>query len=74
VDSNIRGPHVENLHDGHRIGAFGAALLGSAAFAAPLNATTIGYAEVSNVDQIGLVCNSSKNVLGLTANRTTILP
>ena len=36
------------------LGAFGAALLASAA---PLNATTIGSAEVSNVDQIGLVCN-----------------
>ena len=39
------------------LGAFGAALLASAASAAPLNATTIGSAEVSNVDQIGLVCN-----------------
>ena len=42
------------------MGAFGAALLASAASAAsaaPLNATTIGSAEVSNVDQIGLVCN-----------------
>jgi hypothetical protein len=37
------------------LGAFGAALLASAASAAPLNATTIGSAEVSNVDQIGLV-------------------
>ena len=36
------------------LGAFGAALL---AFAAPLNATTIGSAEVSNVDQAGLFCN-----------------
>ena len=39
------------------LGAFGAALLASAASAAPLNATTIGSAEVSNVDQVGLVCN-----------------
>jgi len=39
------------------LGAFGAALLATAASAAPLNATTIGSAEVSNVDQIGLVCN-----------------
>jgi hypothetical protein len=39
------------------LGAFGAALLASSAFAAPLNATTIGSAEVSNVDQVGLVCN-----------------
>ena len=54
VDSNCRGPHVENLNDGHRTGAFGAALLASAA---PLNATTIGSAEVSNVDQAGLFCN-----------------
>ena len=37
--------------------AFGAALLASAASAAPLNATTIGSAEVSNVDQVRLVCN-----------------
>jgi hypothetical protein len=39
------------------LGAFGAALLASATSAAPLNATTIGSAEVSNVDQVGLVCN-----------------
>jgi hypothetical protein len=39
------------------LGAFGAALLASAASAAPLNATTIGSAEVSNVDQVRLVCN-----------------
>jgi hypothetical protein len=36
------------------LGAFGAALLASAA---PLNATTIGSVEVFNVDQVGLVCN-----------------
>jgi len=36
------------------LSAFGAALLASAA---PLNATTIGSAEVSNVDQVRLVCN-----------------
>ena len=36
------------------LSAFGAALLASAA--SP-NATTIGSAEVSNVDQVGLVCN-----------------
>ena len=39
------------------MGAFGAALLASAASAAPLNPTTIGSAEVSDVDQIGLLCN-----------------
>ena len=39
------------------LGVFGAALLASAAFAAPINATTISSAEVSNVDQVGLVCN-----------------
>jgi hypothetical protein len=39
------------------LGAFGAALLASAASAAPLNATTIGSAEVSNVSQVRLVCN-----------------
>jgi hypothetical protein len=39
------------------LGAFGAALLASDASAAPLNATTIGSAQVSNVDQVGLVCN-----------------
>ena len=38
-------------------GAFGAALLASAASAAPLNTTTIGSAEVSDVDQVGLICN-----------------
>ncbi|MCS3895195.1 hypothetical protein M2171_004328 [Bradyrhizobium japonicum USDA 38] len=38
-------------------GAFGAALLVSAASAAPLSATTIGSAEVSDFDQVGLVCN-----------------
>jgi hypothetical protein len=41
---------------GIALGAFGAALLASSAFAAPLNATTIGSGEVS-VDRIGLVCN-----------------
>jgi hypothetical protein len=39
------------------LGAFGGALLASSAFAAPLNATTIGSAEISNVGQVGLVCN-----------------
>ena len=39
------------------MGAFGTALLASAASAAPLNATTIGSAEGSNVDQVGLLCN-----------------
>jgi opacity protein-like surface antigen len=39
------------------LGAFGAALLASAASAAPLAATTVGSAEVFNVDQVGLVCN-----------------
>ena len=34
------------------LGAFGAALLASAASAAPLNATTIGSAEVSSVGQV----------------------
>jgi hypothetical protein len=37
--------------------AFGAALLPSAASAAPLNATTIGSVQVSDVDQVRLVCN-----------------
>jgi hypothetical protein len=40
------------------LSAFGAALLASAASAAPLNATTIGSAEISSVDQIRLVCNA----------------
>jgi hypothetical protein len=39
------------------LGGFGAALLASAASAAPLNATTIGSGEVFNVDQVRLVCN-----------------
>ncbi|MBR0879773.1 hypothetical protein ABIF65_004209 [Bradyrhizobium japonicum] len=39
------------------LGALGAALVASAAPAAPLNATTIGSAEVSDVDQVGLICN-----------------
>jgi hypothetical protein len=39
------------------LGAFGAALLTSAASAAPLNTTTIGSAEVANVGQVGLLCN-----------------
>lgn len=39
------------------LGALGAALVASAAPAAPLNATTIGSAEISDVDQVGLVCN-----------------
>jgi hypothetical protein len=39
------------------LGAFGAVLLASAASAAPLNAMTIGSSEVSNVDQVRLVCN-----------------
>ena len=36
------------------LGAFGAALFASAA---PLNATTFGSAEVSNIDQVDPVCN-----------------
>ena len=36
------------------LGAFGAALLASAV---PVNATTIGSTEISNVEQVGLVCN-----------------
>jgi hypothetical protein len=39
------------------LGAFGAVLLASVASAAPLNATTIGSAVVSNAEQVGLVCN-----------------
>ena len=39
------------------LGVFGAALLASAAFAAPINATTISSVEVSNVDQVGVICN-----------------
>ena len=39
-------------------GVFGTTLLHpSAAFAAPINATTISSVEVSNVDQVGLICN-----------------
>jgi len=38
-------------------GAAAAALLGSAAVAAPLNPTAIGSAEVSPVEQVRLVCN-----------------
>ena len=39
------------------LGAFGIALLASAASAAPLNATTIGTVEGPNVDRVVLVCN-----------------
>jgi hypothetical protein len=39
---------------GIALGALAAALFASAAPAAPLNATTIGSAEVSHVDQAGL--------------------
>jgi len=40
------------------IAAFAAtALLGSAASAAPLNATAIGSAEIAHVDQVRLVCD-----------------
>ena len=39
------------------LGAFGAALFASAASAAPLNPAAIGSAGVSNVDEVGLVCN-----------------
>ncbi len=39
------------------LGALGAALVAAAAPAAPLNATTIGSAEISDVDQVGLICN-----------------
>jgi hypothetical protein len=39
------------------LGTFGAGLLASVASAAPLNATSIGSAGVSNVDRIRLVCN-----------------
>ena len=38
-------------------GAFGAALLASAASAAPLNATTISSLEVSNAEQVRLICD-----------------
>ena len=47
----------ENSMKAIALGAFGAALLASAASAAPLNATTIGSPEVFNVDQVGLICN-----------------
>ncbi|WP_187435970.1 MULTISPECIES: hypothetical protein [Bradyrhizobium] len=44
-----------------RMIAFGtftaAAVLASAASAAPLNPTAIGSAEIANVDQVRLVCN-----------------
>ena len=39
------------------LGAFGAALLASAASAAPLNATTIGSVEVSSVGQVSILLN-----------------
>lgn len=39
------------------LGACAATLLASAASAAPLHAMTIGSAEVSNVDQVRMVCN-----------------
>jgi len=39
------------------LGAAAAALLGSAAVAAPMNSTAIGSAEVSAIDQVRLVCN-----------------
>ena len=38
-------------------GAIAAALLGSAAVAAPLNPTAVGSAGVSGIDQVRLVCN-----------------
>ncbi|SRR6266478_7267013 len=56
------------------LGAFGAALLASAASAAPLNATTIGSAEVSNVDQIGLVCNEYYGRCWRTRGPRYVLP
>ena len=39
------------------VGIFGAALLASAALAAPINATTISSVEAPSVDRVGLVCN-----------------
>ncbi|MGM4871565.1 hypothetical protein AB7645_10105 [Bradyrhizobium sp. 956_D2_N1_5] len=39
------------------LGALGATPVAAAAPAAPLNATTIGSAEISDVDQVGLICN-----------------
>ncbi|MBH5368967.1 hypothetical protein [Bradyrhizobium glycinis] len=39
------------------LGAVAAALLGSAAVAAPLNPTAIGSTEASAIDQVRLVCN-----------------
>ena len=38
-------------------GAIAAALLGSAAVAAPLNPTAVGSAEVSEIEQVRLVCD-----------------
>src|SRR5262245_7838538 len=45
---------MEKSMEAIALGAFGAVLLASAASAAPLNATTIGSAEVPNVEQVVL--------------------
>src|SRR4029077_19671834 len=50
-------PKGEHSMKAIALGAFGAALLASAASAAPLNATTIGSTDVSYVGQVRLVCN-----------------
>ncbi|MDI3566922.1 hypothetical protein [Bradyrhizobium sp. Arg816] len=39
------------------LGAFATVLLASAASAAPLNPTSLGSAEVANVDQVRLICD-----------------
>jgi len=57
VDSNIRGPHVENLHDGHRTGRIRCRAARFRRFRRAPQRNDDRSAEVSNVDQIGLVCN-----------------
>jgi hypothetical protein len=45
------------LHEGHRAGRIRCRAARVRRFRRPVDATTIGSAEASNVDQVGLVCN-----------------
>ena len=53
----LQGQPKGELHEGHRTGRIRCRAASVRRFAAPINATTISSAEVSNVDQIGLICN-----------------
>jgi hypothetical protein len=63
VDSKSRGPHLENLNNGPSHWAHSVPRC-SLPPLPPRPSTTIGSAEVSNVDQVGLVCNEFMDAAG----------